>query len=125
MAMGLTPVMWTRISALATFDTDDFNIHGGASSVQKVLSNWNTILTNVSSRNDGFITLQHDLFEQAVQTATGYILPDAIAHQPAFGIKPVIQCLHRGVGDAYIETNNNKTFPPPNSGKSDSIVSSA
>ncbi|KIL67271.1 hypothetical protein M378DRAFT_9517 [Amanita muscaria Koide BX008] len=27
-AMGLTPVIWTRISPTATFDTGDFNING-------------------------------------------------------------------------------------------------
>lgn len=73
-------------------------------------------MTNVSSRNDGFITLQHDLFQQAVEVNTGYILPDALAHQPPFKIGPVVDCLQRKVGDAYIETNDNKTYPPPNQG---------
>jgi peptidoglycan/xylan/chitin deacetylase (PgdA/CDA1 family) len=112
LAMGLTPVMWTRISPLATFDTDDFDIHGGLTTVQQVLQNWENILGNVSVINTGFIVLEHDLFEQTVEVATGYILPDALAHQPPFDIQPVIKCLNKDLADAYVETNNNATNPP-------------
>ncbi|KAI0052911.1 carbohydrate esterase family 4 protein [Auriscalpium vulgare] len=115
-AMNLTPVMWTRISPTATFDTDDFNIHGGVTSVQQVLVNWENILGNVSTINTGFIVLEHDLFQQSVEVATGYILPDALAHQPAFRIVPVSECLNIADGDAYIETNNNATNPLPVTG---------
>ncbi|PPQ66102.1 hypothetical protein CVT26_010903 [Gymnopilus dilepis] len=112
LAMGLTPVMWTRISPLATFDTDDFDIHGGLTTVQQVLQNWENILGNVSTMSNGFIVLEHDLFEQTVEVATGYILPDALAHKPPFNIRPVVNCLNRDLADAYIETNNNATNPP-------------
>jgi hypothetical protein len=54
--------------------------------------------------------LEHDLFQQSVDVATGYILPDAIAHQ--FDIKPVISCLNMTMQDAYIELNDNSTNPP-------------
>ncbi|KDR84842.1 hypothetical protein GALMADRAFT_53673 [Galerina marginata CBS 339.88] len=112
LAMGLTPVMWTRISPLATFDTDDFDIHGGLTSVQQVLQNWENILGNVTTMKTGFIVLEHDLFEQSVEVATGYILPDALAHNPPFTIRPVISCLNKDLRDAYIETNDNSTNPP-------------
>ncbi|RDB29322.1 Chitin deacetylase [Hypsizygus marmoreus] len=115
-AMGLTPVMWTRISAAATFDTDDFDIHSGLTTVEHVLQNWENILGNVTNRPSGFIVLEHDLFQQAVEVATGYILPDALAHQPPFTIQPVITCLNKPLIDAYIETNDNKTNPPAASG---------
>jgi hypothetical protein len=110
--MGLTPVIWTRISPRATFDTDDFNIHGGVTSVYQVLQNWEYILGNVSTMNNGFIVLEHDLFEESVEVATGYILPDALAHNPPFSIKPVVACQKLSLADAYIETNDNKTNPP-------------
>ncbi|KAF8640915.1 hypothetical protein AX17_000563 [Amanita inopinata Kibby_2008] len=110
-AMGLTPVMWTRISPAATFDTQDFDIHGGFTPVEKVLQNWELIIGNATQRHSGFIVLEHDLFQQTVEVATGYILPDAIAHN--FTIKPVITCLDKPLADAYIELNNNKTNPPP------------
>ncbi|KAJ7102287.1 hypothetical protein B0H15DRAFT_813999 [Mycena belliarum] len=114
-AMGLTPVMWTRISPMATFDTDDFDLHSGASTASKVLQNWNFIEANATTFDTGFILLEHDLFQQSVDIATGYILPDALAHQPAFKIEPVISCMNKPLTDAYIETNDNKTNPPAQS----------
>lgn len=94
----------------------DFNIHGGSISVQQVLQNWEYIIGNATTMSNGFIVLEHDLFEQTVEVATGYILPDALAHQPPFTIEPVISCLNKPMTDAYIETNNNKTNPPLASG---------
>jgi len=112
LAMGLTPVIWSRISPLATFDTDDFNIAGGGTTVQQVLQNWENIIGNATTRDTGFIVLEHDLFEQSVEVATGYILPDAQAHNPPFTIQPVISCLKQDMANAYIETNDNSTNPP-------------
>jgi peptidoglycan/xylan/chitin deacetylase (PgdA/CDA1 family) len=112
LAMGLTPVMWTRVGATTVFDTDDFYIHGGTTTVYKVLQNWNNILGNATTLSTGFIVLEHDLFEESVEVATGYILPDALAHNPPFSIKPVSDCLKLSLADAYIETNDNKTHPP-------------
>jgi len=113
-AMGLTPVMWTRMSATATFDTDDFDVHGGLASSYGVLNNWENIIANASKIDTGFIVLEHDLFEESVQLATGYILPSAM--QQNFTIQPVVQCLNKPMTDAYIETNNNATNPPAASG---------
>lgn len=68
---------------------------------------------NATSLNTGFIVLEHDLFQQSVQIATGYILPDALARTPKLTLQPVITCLGLSLADAYIETNDNKTNPPP------------
>jgi peptidoglycan/xylan/chitin deacetylase (PgdA/CDA1 family) len=111
-ALGLTPIMWSRISPTATFDTEDFTVAGGTTSVGQVLQNWEYIMGNVSTRQSGFIVLEHDLFEQTVEIATGYILPDALARSPKLDIMPVSQCLGMPLGDAYVETNDNKTHPP-------------
>lgn len=114
LAMGLTPVMWTRISPLATFDTGDFNVHAGLTTSAQVIQNWEYILGNATTIDTGFIVLEHDLFQQTVELATGYILPDALAHtNPKFDIKPVISCLNKPMTDAYIETNDNNTNPQP------------
>ena len=91
----------------------DFNIAGGTISVTEVLSNWDNIVGNSSQIDTGFIVLEHDLFEQTVDLATGYIIPDALAHTPHFNIMPVVQCLNKPLSDAYIETNNNQSNPPP------------
>lgn len=127
--MGLTPIMWTRLTPTSTFDTNgvcpiapsylvthltsaqDFNIAGGLTGVSQVLQNWEFILNNASTLNSGFIVLEHDLFQQSVEVSTGYILPDALAHR--FDIKPIISCLNQPLSNAYIETNDNKTNPPP------------
>lgn len=90
----------------------DFSINGGLTTVGQVLTNWEHILGNATTIDTGFIVLEHDLFQQAVDVATGYILPDALAHQPAFNIQPVVTCLNKPLSDAYIETNNNDTNPP-------------
>jgi len=124
-AMGMTPIMWTRISPLSTFDTDDFDISGGLTTVGNVLLNWQQILGNVSTIDTGFIVLEHDLFQQAVDVATGYILPSALAHNPPFTIQPVVTCLNKPLSDAYIETNDNKTNPPVGSGSSAVITFSS
>jgi hypothetical protein len=81
--------------------------------VQQVLKNWEYILGNASVIDTGFIVLEHDLLMQTVQVATGYILPDALAHNPKFTIEPVITCLNLPMQDAYIETTNNSTYPQP------------
>jgi hypothetical protein len=91
----------------------DFGIHGGITTVQQVLHNWENILNNVSIIDTGFIVLEHDLFQQTVEVATGYILPDALAHQPAFNIQPVVNCVGLTLADAYVETNDNTTHPLP------------
>ncbi|KAJ7071499.1 hypothetical protein C8F01DRAFT_1110780 [Mycena amicta] len=110
-AMNLQPVIWTRISPQATFDTDDFDLHSGLSTPSKVLQNWDYIKGNTTIIPTGFILLEHDLFQQSVDIATGYILPDALVHDPAFNIVPVITCLNKPMEDAYFETNNNSSNP--------------
>jgi peptidoglycan/xylan/chitin deacetylase (PgdA/CDA1 family) len=121
-AMGLIPVMWTSISPVATFDTGDFYIASGSITSYGALEKWQGILNNVSTLSTGFIVLEHDLFEQTVDLAIGYILPDALAYQPPFTIEPVISCLGLPFSDAYIETNNNETHPPLSSGSFVTIV---
>ena len=110
-AMNLTPILWTRLSPTQTLDTGDFDIHGGLATVDEVLYNWQNILGNVTSIDHGFIVLEHDLFQQSVEVATGYILPDAIARGD-FKIMPVTTCLNKPMWDSYIETNDNTTNPP-------------
>jgi hypothetical protein len=89
----------------------DFDIHGGLTNVQQVLFNWENIVSSSMNLNTGFIVLEHDLFQQTVEVATGYILPDAVARK--FNITPVISCLQRSLSEAYVETNDNKSNPLP------------
>ncbi|KAI9066717.1 carbohydrate esterase family 4 protein [Trametes sanguinea] len=110
-AMGLQTSIWTRISPEATFDTGDFDIAGGLTTSTQVLNNWENIIGNATTIDHGFIVLEHDLFQQTVDIAMDYILPDALAHQPPFKIEPIISCLNKPLQDAYIETNDNSSNP--------------
>ncbi|SRR6266849_5202194 len=107
------PVSDHRSDLIIANILQDFDIHGGLTSVQQVLFNWQNIMNNALTMNNGFIVLEHDLFQQTVEVATGYILPDALARKPAFNITPVITCLDRPMREAYVETNDNKTNPLP------------
>jgi hypothetical protein len=73
------------------------------------------ILNNATTLSTGFIVLEHDLFEQTVQLAIGYILPDGLAFSPKLNLMPVIECLNQQLSDAYLETNNNNSNPLPDS----------
>lgn len=110
--MSLQPVIWTRLSPTVTFDTGDFNINAGTISSSQVISNFNAIMNNATQIQTGFIVLEHDLFEQTVDLAIGYILPEAMAHNPKFTLEPVITCQKMPLSNAYIETNDNTTHPP-------------
>jgi len=110
-AMDLTPIMWSNISN-HYFDTNDWYIPAGYP-VEGVIDNFEDILNNASSMNTGFIVLEHDLYPQTVDVAIGYILPDAIA-RGNIKLESIIECLHKPLEDAYVETNNNVTNPPGN-----------
>ena len=77
----------------------DFDVHGGLASSYGVLNNWENIIANASQIDTGFIVLEHDLFEETVQLATGYILPSAL--QQNFDIKPVVECLNLPMDAAF------------------------
>ncbi|KDQ10477.1 carbohydrate esterase family 4 protein [Botryobasidium botryosum FD-172 SS1] len=107
-AMGLTNIIWTSTSQ-GTFDTNDWHIPSGFP-VAQVLSTFDSILTQAPTLNTGFIVLAHDLYQQTVDLAVGYVIPDALARN--FTLKPIISCLNQPLANAYIETNNNSTNPP-------------
>lgn len=111
----LTPAVSSHHSDSTVTDMlhEDFNINSGTTTVQQVLVNWENIMQNAETMSTGFIVLEHDLFLQSVEVATGYILPDALARKPALNITTVNTCLNRPPGDAYLETNDNTTNPLP------------
>ncbi|CCM01616.1 uncharacterized protein FIBRA_03677 [Fibroporia radiculosa] len=112
-AMNLKPIIWTRINATMDFDTNDWGMIGGSSTAISTLDKWNEIMNVEANISTGFIALEHDLFEQTVDLAVGYILPEALAHQPKFNMTPIVECLDMPLANAYLETNDNSTNPPP------------
>lgn len=56
----------------------------------------------------GFITLEHDIYQQSVDLAVGYILPQVLANG-TYQLKSIINCLGKDTSEAYIETSSNQT----------------
>ncbi|GFZ47108.1 Chitin deacetylase [Saitozyma sp. JCM 24511] len=110
--MGLTPIIWSSIKANGTttnFDTTDWNIPGGQATGESSLTKFETILDTYAPQLDtGFIVLEHDLYQQTVDLAVGYVLPMALA-SGKFQLKSIISCLGRPLSEAYIETSSNTT----------------
>lgn len=104
MAMDLTPVIWTGVGQ-DEFDTSDWRIPGGTANGTSSYAAFNKILTKATTLDTGFIVLQHDLYQETVDLAVGYILPDALAHDPKFALSSVNHCLHKPIEDAYLETS--------------------
>lgn len=106
--MGLTPIMWSAYKG-NTFDTTDWHIIGGGATGESSLSRFQQILDEYAPKLDkGFIVLQHDLYQQTVDLAVGYILPLAIQSK-RYVLSSIIDCLHLPLSEAYIETSTNNT----------------
>jgi hypothetical protein len=109
--MGLTPIIWTNGNGVE-FDTDDWKIPAGVATGPSSLSRFNEILEQAAQIDTGFIVLEHDLYQEAVDLAVGYVLPAAIksinASSP-YTLKSIADCLGAGVANSYAETTTNKT----------------
>ncbi|KAL0569560.1 hypothetical protein V5O48_012401 [Marasmius crinis-equi] len=115
LAMGMIPLIWTSAPNGATFDTFDWRVAGGLVTGVEQYKQFQSILGNASSMDNGFIVLQHDLFEISVDLAIGYTLDAALNHNPPFTLKPIGECSKIPTGNLYLESNTNKTFPFQNS----------
>ncbi|KAJ1306364.1 hypothetical protein OPQ81_007370 [Rhizoctonia solani] len=106
-AMKLTPIIWTSANG-GSFDTNDWHIPSGLTSAQ-VLNSFDKILDTAGELSSGFIVLAHDLYQQTVDLAVGYVLPDAQARK--FNMMSIVECLKKPLADAYIETSSNSSSP--------------
>jgi len=117
LAMGMVPIMWTRTPDNGVFDTNDWHVAGGHATGAESFKTFETIVKNATSDMEtGFIVLQHDLYEVAVDLAVGYTLPFALDYDPELTLEPIGQCLGKPARDMYLESNSNKTFPYPTEG---------
>lgn len=105
--MGMTPIIWTTANGVI-FDTDDWNIPGGTATGATSLARFETILETAQNISTGFIVLEHDLYQQTVELAVGYVLPMAISAK-TYALKSINQCLGWDNSEAYIETASNDT----------------
>ncbi|OCF35617.1 chitin deacetylase [Kwoniella heveanensis CBS 569] len=110
--MGMTPIIWTSYTdnGLDTnFDTNDWHISGGTATGASSLETFDTILNEYVPKLDtGFIVLAHDIYQQTVDLAVGYVLPQAIA-SGKYQLKSIIECLNKPLSEAYVETSANAT----------------
>ncbi|KAJ3759750.1 hypothetical protein EV360DRAFT_41281 [Lentinula raphanica] len=111
LAMGMIPIIWTRTPSGVSFDTFDWEIPGGVVTSEASFSQFEGILGNASTLDDGFIVLEHDLYEQTVDMAIGYTLPAAMSHNPPFTLEPIGQCNGIPYTNMYVESNLNASFP--------------
>ena len=86
----------------------DWQIASGVVNTSTVISNFDSILSTAPTLKNGFIVLEHDLYEQAVDLAVDYVLPSALQN-PSLTLQPIINCLGKDMSQAYIETATNST----------------
>jgi len=111
LAMGMRPIIWTRNPQTGEqFDTNDWKVPGGLVTGADSNQQFQYILSNATQLNTGFIVLQHDLYEQTVDLATGYSIPQA--QQAKFNLMDINKCLKAQPGDAYLETVSDKKLVP-------------
>lgn len=73
----------------------DWNIPGGQATGETALSKFEQIVNEYVPRLDtGFIVLAHDIYQQTVDLAVGYVLPKYLAEN-RFKMKSIIDCLGR------------------------------
>jgi len=111
LAMGMRPIIWTRNPADgAQFDTNDWKVPGGTVTGPESFQQFQSILSNASTLDTGFIVLQHDLFEQEVDLSTGYSIPAAMAAK--FNLMNIQTCQKTAMTEAYLETIQDKSKIP-------------
>ncbi|KZV96954.1 glycoside hydrolase/deacetylase [Exidia glandulosa HHB12029] len=107
-AMNLTPVIWT-VGDGVSFDTFDWEVPGGEQTASASVTQFQTILTHAANLATGFIVLEHDLWWQEVDLATGYFLPSALAAH--FQITSINQCMNQALSEVYVETSASGKLP--------------
>lgn len=112
--MGLTPIIWTTPPGGQPYDTNDWRIAAGVVSPAEVVYTFEQIIKNASSLSTGYIVLAHDLYQQAVDIAVNVVLPAAQQMGPKQNLMPIVQCLQKPAGDAYVETYSNSSGSLPN-----------
>jgi peptidoglycan/xylan/chitin deacetylase (PgdA/CDA1 family) len=115
LAMGMIPIMWTSAPNGGTFDTFDWRVPGGLVNGVQQYKQFTEILKQASQLNNGFIVLQHDLYEISVDLAIGFTLDAALKHNSPFKLQPIGECSKIPTNNLYLESNTNQTFPFKNS----------
>ncbi|GAA5897631.1 uncharacterized protein JCM6883_006761 [Sporobolomyces salmoneus] len=127
MKMGLRPVIWTSYNG-QTFDTRDWQIGGGVVNATDAYMNFERFLSQATTELDtGFIVLAHDLYQQSVDLAVDYILPNVI-NSGQLHMKTIAECLGEGLAGSYVETAQNSTttaVPVPGSSGTGTVANAS
>lgn len=111
LALGMRPIIWTvNPKTGEQFDTNDWKVPGGVVTGQQSNEQFQNILSNATQLDTGFIVLQHDLYEQEVDLATGYSIPAAL--NANFNLMDINKCIGNDPTDAYLETIKDKSKVP-------------
>lgn len=110
--LGLTPIIWTSDKG-ESYDTNDWKIQSGLVDTPTVARDFMTILDRAPRLGHGYIVLEHDLYEQAVDLAVDFVLPMAQSMTPKQQLEPIITCLKQPLANAYVETNSNSSSAAP------------
>lgn len=104
--MGLTNIIWSSTRDGRNFDTEDWKIGAGTVTAPQVFQRFESFMQEaVQTLSTGFIVLAHDLYQQSVDLAMGYILPAAL-NGGQLSLKPISTCQGRPLAAAYVETSN-------------------
>jgi peptidoglycan/xylan/chitin deacetylase (PgdA/CDA1 family) len=124
LAMGMVPVIWTRTPSGVVFDTNDWKVPGGVVTGAQSYATFESILSNATTLDNGFIVLEHDLYAQTVDLAIGYTLPAAMSFNPTLTLDSIGHCNQIPDTNLYRESNLNTSFPYANSSSGDPSVPS-
>ncbi|KAF9240728.1 carbohydrate esterase family 4 protein [Melanogaster broomeanus] len=124
LAMGMVPVIWTRTPSGIVFDTNDWKVPGGIVTGAQSYATFQSILSNATTLNTGFVVLEHDLYAQTVDLAIGYTLPAAMSFNPALTLDSIGHCNGIPATNLYRESNLNTSFPYSNTSSGDPSVPS-
>lgn len=78
----------------------------------QVVEKFQSIIDNATRLDNGFIVLEHDLYQQSTSLAIDYVLPYALS-KGDLTLEPIYQCLGQNLEDVYIETSSNTTDAAP------------
>jgi len=111
MAMGLIPVIWTGVGVENEFDTNDWRVPAGQVKANATVATFRNVMKGIPKLTTGFITLEHDLYQESVDLAVGFHIPNALAVTPSLTLEPVNTCQNRPMTNAYLESNKDPQHP--------------
>lgn len=90
-----------------------------------VYDGFQKIINSAATLDTGFILLEHDLYQDAVELAIDQLIPEAINFTPKLTIEPIITCQGFDMANAYVETFDKSAVAFNAAGSSAVVTSTA